>query len=377
MNARSIKAGSVQELKDELEKTQAEYFIPTLGIVFVHIHFNMKEVSEAFSTSAISCIGASSAGEFIDGDFEQPSIVCLLMDLPATAYHLHLLDIEPGLENISDQLAKIGMQHFCKPAFILFPSGMTNDGEVILEKIQQGAGAEIPVYGGFASEDLQLRDTFVVVNDQVSTNGIAALILDSDQVAVDGMASGGWKTIGIVRTITSSKGNKVYSFDNEPALDLFARYMRLSVDDFRKGPAVVAGLFKRFQLQLQRPDRYPIMRAAIDADVEERSLVFSGHMPEGMKVQFSLLPSFNVVDNVIRDFEQFRLENGSPDAVLLFSCKAREWILGPLVTDEVERVGELWPVPMAGFFSYGEIGRVKDKSEFHSMICSLVLLKEK
>ena len=31
MNARSIKAGSVQELKDELEKTQAEYFIPTLA----------------------------------------------------------------------------------------------------------------------------------------------------------------------------------------------------------------------------------------------------------------------------------------------------------------------------------------------------------
>ena len=189
MKSRSIKAGSVQELEDELKKTRTEFFIPTLGIVFVHIRFNMKEVSEAFSASGISCIGASSAGEFIDGDFEQPSIVCLLMDLPSSAFHLHLLDIAPGLENISAQLAKIGMEHFNNPAFIIFPSGMINDGEVILEKIQQGAGAGIPVYGGFASEDLQLRDTFVVVNGQVSTNGIASLILDSDQVAVDGMAS--------------------------------------------------------------------------------------------------------------------------------------------------------------------------------------------
>ena len=101
MKSRSLKAGSVQELEDELKKTKTEYFIPTLGIVFVHIRFNMKEVSEAFSTSGISCIGASSAGEFIDGDFEQPSIVCLLMDLPATAYHLHLLDISPGPQAFS------------------------------------------------------------------------------------------------------------------------------------------------------------------------------------------------------------------------------------------------------------------------------------
>jgi hypothetical protein len=52
--------------------------------------------------------------------------------------------------------------------------------------------------------------------------------------------------------------------------------------------------------------------------------------------------------------------------------------LGPLVTVENEGLAEVWKTPMAGFFTYGEYGRLKrGKQEFHSGACCWVALKEK
>ena len=49
-----------------------------------------------------------------------------------------------------------------------------------------------------------------------------------------------------------------------------------------------------------------------------------------------------------------------------------------MTTDENEGLAEVWKTPMAGFFTYGEFGRVLNgKQNFHSGACCWVTLKEK
>jgi hypothetical protein len=48
------------------------------------------------------------------------------------------------------------------------------------------------------------------------------------------------------------------------------------------------------------------------------------------------------------------------------------------VSEEIDRIKNIWNAPLAGFFCYGEIGKVDSgEHEFHNMTCSLATLTEK
>jgi hypothetical protein len=48
-----------------------------------------------------------------------------------------------------------------------------------------------------------------------------------------------------------------------------------------------------------------------------------------------------------------------------------------MVLDEVQELHNMWNAPMAGYFSYGEIGaRNPSECDFHTETCTLVVLRE-
>jgi len=132
-------------------------------------------------------------------------------------------------------------------------------------------------------------------------------------------------------------------------------------------------------MQLQRENAEPVIRAPLFANKEDRSLVCAGSVPEGSKIRFSLPPDDSVIEKVVSECETVKNEElADADAMIMFSCKARHLSLGPMVSDEIEQVKDVWGAPLVGFFSYGEMGKAtKGKHEFHNNTCSLVLLSEK
>jgi len=134
-----------------------------------------------------------------------------------------------------------------------------------------------------------------------------------------------------------------------------------------------------FPILMQREDGDAVVRTSMFANVEERCLKFSGNVPQGSKFRFSLPPDFEVVDQVIAQSDNVR-KNQLPqaDALVMFSCVARHVSLGPLVSEEIEGLRNVWNAPLIGFFSYGEIGKATNgRHEFHNNTCCLVALKEK
>lgn len=379
MKAKSIKGNTTEEITKSFGAALEDGYVPTLAIVFLSITQDREAICKMLEEKDILIFGATTAGEFLDGEIGEESVVIMLMDLnPAYFRCIYFETGEGQTVEIAEKIGKLGADTFKNPAFIVASGGISTDGEMIIKGIQNATGPEITIFGGLAGDDFTMTGTYVFTNGNYQINGLVAIILDEDKVSVAGLATSGWQPVGTIRTITKSEGNIVYTIDNEPALDVVIKYMGVNknLDEWKD---VIVNVGSEFPMQLQREGAEPVIRAPLFANKSDRSLVCAGSVPQGSKIRFSLPPDFNVVDRVIEECETVKKnELPNADALIMFSCKARHLSLGPMVSDEINNVKNVWNAPMAGFFSYGEMGKAtKGKHEFHNNTCSLVVLSEK
>ncbi len=380
MQAKTISGKSTAEIQSALAQCLSEGYDPTLAIVFMSYTQDIEGISALLHNHGIQIFGATSSGEFIDRDILEGSIVVMLLDMDASYFRLAFLDtLGQGDFETAKKLGAQGGETFANPAFII-ASGWVNDidGEAIIAGIEAGFGGEATIFGGMAGDDLTLAGPSVFTVEKQSTTGLLALIVDQDKVDVAGVATCGWKPIGIRKTITKSKGNIVYTIDEKPALDTVMKYLGLTLSDEPMNNTVF-NLGAYYPLQLERENAPAVMRTAMLGNTEDRSLVCAGNIPQGSKVRFSLPPDFDVIDTVVGECKEVR-ENDlqDADALIMFSCISRYLSFGVMTGEEIERVQEVWQAPMAGFFTYGEYGKSKGgKHEFHNNTCCVVTLKEK
>jgi len=134
-----------------------------------------------------------------------------------------------------------------------------------------------------------------------------------------------------------------------------------------------------FPLQLQREKGTPLMRPQYRVFWEDHSMLTSGKLPEGSKVKFSLPPDFDVIEKVVEENTKMKIEeNLDADALIIYNCGGRLMSLGPLLSEEIKGMKEVWNVPMVGMFSNAEIGRTPNGNlEMHNLTTCWVVLKEK
>jgi hypothetical protein len=388
MKAKSIKGKSPEEIKSALIQSMADGFSPTLAIVFLSVKQDQEAVARLLDDKGIRIFGATTAGEFIDGEIEEASIVMLLLEIHPEYFTIawHETNQDTVLED-AVKIGEIGKGAFAHPAFIIVNSGVALDGEPIVEGITRAfandvanSDREVTIFGGKAADDLALESTFVFSNQKSSNSAILALIIDEDKIAVSGIATCGWKAIGTSKTVTKSEGSTVYTIDDKPALDMLMNYLGVEIkpDNNKELVSFLSSWY--YPLQLERENVDPVIRTAMFANSKDRSLICSGIVPQGSKIKFSLPPDFDSIDTVVAECRE--LKESSPhqeaDALIMFSCVSRFLSFGAVMKDEIEQVQNIWKAPMAGFFSYGEYGKSKTgKYDYHNNTCCLVVLQEK
>ena len=377
MKAKSIKGKTAAEIKAALEKSMADGFSPTVAVVFIAAENEREAVCSVLSQKGIQIFGASSGSNFTDGEVESDFIVIMLLEIKQEYFQLKFEGSESGnIKEMAEQIAKSGLESFNKPAFLIVSGGITVDGDEIVDGIENVCGKGTTIFGGLAADSLKMISTYVFTNDKLTDKGLVALIFDEEKINLIGMAIGGWRPVGIDHIITHSNGNILYTIDNEPALQFISRYT--GIKDLETEEGINSLLSGNFELQLQRENKHPVMRSPMYANLEDRSIVFAGSLPEGSKVKLCLLPGFEVIEATLHEFEEYKNEQPEADALIMFSCAGRQVAFGPYVSDELNGIKNIWDAPMAGFFCFGEIGRVQDgANEFHNMTCSLAILKEK
>ena len=387
MQAKSIKGKSPEEIKNSLQQSMADGYQPTLAIVFLSVKQDRGAVSKLLNDNGIQIFGATTAGEFIDGEIEKGSIVILLLDMNPDCFKIEFLETsqETAFEDAT-KLGTAGKETFANPAFIIANSGVTLDGEPFVEGIIEGFGKspstddkEVTIFGGKAADDLALESTFVFTNGKSSDSAIVSLIIDEDKIEVKGIATCGWQAIGTTKTVTKSEGNTVYTIDDKPALDMLMNYLGVEIKQEGSKDIVTFLSSWYYPLQVERENVDPVIRTAMFANQEERSLICSGKVPQGAKIKFSLPPDFDSIDKVVEDCRGIKEnEQQTADALIMFSCVSRYLSFGMVMKEELEQVQKIWEAPMAGFFSYGEYGKSKTgRYDYHNNTCCLVVLKEK
>ena len=379
MKAQSIKGKSITELKSALAETISTDFKPTLAIVFSSISQDLKGICDVVDAEGIAIFGCTTSGEFIDEQTETGSWVMLMMDLNPDYFQIYLEEYpDKNYREVARTMAKNVMGNFKTPAILIGVSHIETDGEEVLRGFQEILGQEVKLFGGLAGDDLVLRETHVFTNGKISNCGVVCLALDESKVEVQGIATCGWKAVGTEKTVTKSEGNHIYTIEGIPVLDITAKYGGLenvSPDNDRLFVELTCNL----PLQLQREKGDPIMRSGIVVDWTDRSFYSNGSVPEGSKVRFSVPPDWDVMDKVVKGVEKLKNERmPEADALVIFSCAARTVALGPLMSEELEGVKKVWQVPMAGMFSYGELGRTTGGNlELLNLTTCCVALKEK
>lgn len=387
MRAKSIKGKSTEAIKTALYKAIEGQFKPTLAIVFLSIKQDINQISKILDEKGIQIFGATTAGEFIDGEIESGSVVIMLLDLDPAYFKIEFLETSPktALE-VASKLGVTGKATFINPAFIIATSGVSLDGEPVVEGILNGFGkptssndGEVSVFGGKAADDLALESTVVFTNKKSNDYAIVALIINKDKVDVRGIATCGWKAVGTTKTVTKSDRNIVYTIDDKPALDSLINYLGIEVKFEENKELVTFTNSWYYPLQLERENVDPVIRTAMLANSKDRSLICSGNVPQGSKIKFSLPPDFDSIETVVTECKSIKdYDQQQADALIMFSCVSRYLSFGILISEEIEQVQKIWNAPMAGFFSYGEYGKSKTgKHEYHNNTCCIVALKEK
>ncbi len=353
---------------------------PTLALVFSSVAVDFEALARGLGARGIAVVGVTTAGEIADAAVLEHSAVVMLMDPDPATFDVRLQAVadHQSMSDIASMLGRAACARFAHPIVIAFASGLRSDGEAVVRGFRQGAGDTVPLFGGMGGDDLRMQNSSVYSNTATSTEGLVGLVLDGDRFEVEGITTNGWQAVGVEKTVTRSEGNVVYTIDNAPALEVYRTYLNIDDDnDGRPGPSVIA-LGVNYPLSVRRQNGTSVMRAPLFYQSESESLIFAGGVPQGAKVRFCIPPSLDIVERVVAEAAAVRQRLPEADALLLVSCKARHMALGPLALDEVQELYNLWQTPMAGFFSYGEIGGgTPSECDFHTETCTLVAIRSR
>lgn len=378
MEVISMHCANPEQLGNELRKVIEHEFIPSVALVFTSSHQDITAITSAFSALDIDVIGCTTAGEIVNDQLYENSIAVFLMDIEKSSYNIILEKY--AYSSIKETAWKAGQKaksYFDKPGLLLLSSGLSINAEQLIVGLKEAGGAEMPIYGGLAGDDLEMSKTIVFTNDHIEEQGIAMLVLDTNKITMQGLATSGWESVGVENTVTKAEGNKVYEINGEPAFTVFSRYFGFS-DDPASNQDQLITLQINYPFQFIRKEGHTVLRSPLLIDQDESSITLSASVNEGDKFKFSYSPGFEIIEQTIEEFGKLKKETPEADGIILFSCKGRHGAFGPLLEKEVTGIFDYWKKPMIGFLSYGEIGDIGNGiCEFHNETCSLVILKEK
>lgn len=378
MTTKTISVTTLEQLWAQLEENLLNNFNATLAIVMCSSDFDVNKISEIFRHYNLDMIGCTTAGEIIDGELLESSIVVLFFDIPKSYFKVLAEKNNLSIKSAAQKVRLQAHENFTNPSLFVLTGGIANDGEEIVQGLKEGYLEEIKIFGGLAGDDLKSKATFCFSHQTVLKDGIVGIAFDANHIEINGLATSGWQTLGSDHIVTKAKGNIIYTINDEPALDYFIKFFG-QYDENRVSGKQISSISAQYPFQIKKTGGYSVLRSPLASNEEDRSLMLVGRIEEGTSFKFSISPGVEVVNETSELFEQFKQNKVEDiDAAILVSCKGRHAALGPFINDEIENIYNQWEKPMIGFLSYGEIGNLDNGvCDFHNETCCLITFKEK
>lgn len=347
-----------------------------LVLVFGHSSFLDKpEPFEALIAQYPQAIfmGCSSAGEIMNGNIYDDSLVIALVSFESTLLRLTHVAIHDSQESytigrlLADRLTGEGLR-----GIFTLSDGLTVNGSELAQGFNAVVNPTITVTGGLAGDGERFTKTWVL-KDGKPTSGIVAALGLYGNVRLSHGSKGGWKPFGPAREVTRAENNVLYELAGKPALALYKTYL----GEMAAGlPAT--GL--RFPLALCKPGEVKeLVRTILAVDEATQSLTFAGDIPVGMHAQLMRANLEQLVEGAEDAALMCDADTDKPVLCIAISCVGRRMVMGADAEEEAEAVLDNLPehTTQIGFYSYGEISPfAKGTCDLHNQTMTLTTIYE-
>jgi hypothetical protein len=265
-------------------------------------------------------------------------------------------------------------------ALFMFPDGLTVNFDRLLAGLEGELGLDhlLPIVGGTAADNWEVKHTYQYNNDQVVSDGIAWALL-SGQAHFAWAVNHGCVPVGVEYKVTRSKANVIYELDGRPALEVVKDYLtEAEIEDLARVVLTVSFGFK-VPGYMQDYDEY-IIRVMLGMDDATGSVTIPTEVPEGTSIWLTRRDSEKIAKGVERVAEEIKAQLGHNPARLVFQfdCAGR----GKLLLREPQKLQlletlrqQIGPdVPWLGFYTFGEIAPVGEHNHFHNYTVALTVI---
>jgi hypothetical protein len=326
-------------------------------------------------------LGCSTGGQIRNQDVTDDEIAAVAIHFDATTLRV-ACEPAPAPEGSRACGEAIGRALAAPDVVGIFvlSDGLNVNGSELVAGIIGAVGKRVSVTGGLAGDGAEFHETLVGADCPPRKHVVAAVGFYGAAIRIGHGSAGGWDEFGPRRQITRSRGNVLFEFDGEPALDLYERY--LGEDEARGLPG--SGLV--FPLRIFDPERpdHDIVRTILAVDHQARSMTFAGDVPEGWTAQLMRGNFDRLAAGAAMAARQAADGIGAgrtgDQLAILVSCIGRRLLMGQHTADELEAASaEFGPqFPQIGFYSYGEISphRVSGVCELHNQTMTVTTIAE-
>jgi len=344
-----------------------------LLIAFGSDRYELPALLEGIADNAegVPVIGCSTAGEIATGGAGDAGVVVVALggdgfSVATGSATAASANLRAAGERAAACMGELGGHEH--RALIMLTDGLAGNQQEIVRGAHGVLGSGVPLVGGCAGDDLKMSKTFQFAGSEVLTDAVVTAAIGSVAPLGIGVRHG-WRRVGEPVLVTRSEGNLVFELDEKPALDVYLQRLEAPASA-RTDPAEFTRFALTHPLGIGRRSGEDQVRFIGGADFDDRSLACIAEVPPAAMAWFMEGDRDSVLaatDSACQD-ALVPLGDASPLGMIVFDCIARRGVLGEDgIQEEIRRVTSVsGGVPVAGFYTYGEIARTHGAGGFHN-----------
>ncbi|MAM88098.1 MAG: hypothetical protein CME36_12415 [unclassified Hahellaceae] len=338
-------------------------------------------------------VGCSTAGEIAGKRVRNRGVTLVSLEFDATDLACEILPLHG--ENTGETESRSLITSLYEKAsedrplrhIILLSDAQHVSGAGLVSGIEAALSSQpsrVTITGGLAGDNGRFGRSDVWCDAPPPAAQMCAIGFYGHQLQVGIGLEGGWMALGASRKVTRASGNTLYELDDRQALDIYRDYLGEYFSGLPK-----TGLL--FPLLVTPVDGAPVIRALVAVDNEKASMTYAGDIAEGSKARLmtagleGLVGAAGIAADTALASAMIPKDFAGDSFALAVSCYARRAALGQRTDEELEAIGAGLPdrCTVAGFYSYGEIGRDprhdldRAGTGLHNQTMAITLLAEK
>jgi hypothetical protein len=355
----------------------------TLGLLFSSSNYDIKKLVNSANKifGNTTWVGCTTAGEISNIGATNNSCVVMIIKSEyiklgiGVSKDIYNNPFECGKRSMKDAISKLKLDKYMH-AYISYLTSKSKGTETLVKNnpfvvlsLFAGSSAEravnsdevlkgmkevsdyrIPIIGGNAGDDFKLKGTYQFVNGKIYTDAAISILISSD-IKFSYASEHGYKPTSKLHLVTKAYGGLLKELDKKPALDVYAKEIKLSHEEINKQ---IFQLGVRYPLGSPDSESNYLLKAP--GAILGKNIICAANLVNSSAVSIMKTSEKQLLDAAKKAAEKAKKElNGNISGAIIFSCAMRKAQLTEKCNKELELIKKvIGNVPMIGFYTYGE-----------------------